>query len=58
MDDLKYKEMLNYIAYNYFMDYYNEKVEKKIEDKNIKFIGKKIALKVIINNDENINNNV
>lgn len=58
MDDLKYKEMLNYIAYNYFMDYYNEKVEKKIEDKNIKFIGKKIALKVIINNGENINNNL
>ena len=58
MNDLKYKEMIIYIAYNYFMDYYNEKVEKKIEDKNIKFIGKKIALKVIINNGENINNNL
>ena len=56
MDDLKYKEMIIYIAYNYFMDYCNE--EKKIEEKKIKFIGKKIALKVIINNDENINNNV
>ena len=48
--------MITYIAYNYFMDYCNE--EKKIEEKKINFIGKKIALKVIINNGENINNNL
>ena len=39
--------MIIYTANNYFLDYDNEK--NNIENKN-KFNGKKIALKVIINN--------
>ena len=54
MEDLKYKEMIINIVYNNnFMDYCHEK--KKIEEKKI--YTKKFALKVIINNRENINNN-
>ena len=53
IDDLKYRQMINYTANNYFLDYDNEK--NNIENKN-KFNGKKIALKVIINNGENIEN--
>ena len=53
IDDLKYRQMIIYTANNYFLDYDNEK--NNIENKN-KFNGKKIALKVIINNGENIEN--
>ena len=39
--DNKYKQMIIYTANNYFLDYYDEKNEKKNEIKKIEFIKKK-----------------
>ena len=52
--DIKYRQMVEYTAYNYFLDYNDEKIEKKI--KKNEFIGKQVALKVIINNGEILEN--
>ena len=54
--DNKYKQMIIYTANNYFLDYYDEKNEKKNEIKKIEFIKKKIGLTLIIDNGESVDN--